>query len=92
MRAGIFADQLFYDQSGGIWTCKELDTSQLMGDLQVEAWIARQDNFPRRALMDEVFSSEEGVSSASDCRIELSRYGQTPLVPIDHPAFFNEAQ
>lgn len=75
MRAGIFADQLLYDQLGGIWTCKELDTSQLMGDLQVEAWIAQEDQFPPGAPTDATFSAEYGTSSASHYRIEFSRYG-----------------
>lgn len=71
---------------------KDIDMSQLLGDLQVEIWIGQSDNLPRRALMDETFLTEENLGSSSHFRLDLSNYHEVPLVPIEQPAFYNEAQ
>jgi hypothetical protein len=68
-----------------------IDLSQIVGDLRLEIWIGEEDNLPRRSLLDQSIS-ENGITSTTQLKLELSGYGQTPLVPIEQPAFFNEAQ
>jgi predicted small secreted protein len=68
-----------------------VDLSQVVGDMRLEMWIGEEDNLPRRGLLDQSLS-ENGLTSTTHLRLELSGYGETPLVPIEQPAFFSEAQ
>jgi len=101
---GISCEHLAYDLSGQDLINLQLqenpslqeqyqgiDLSQIVGDLRLELWAGEADNLPRRGLMDQTMSGD-GITSSTHLRIELSGYGQTSLVPIEQPAFFNEAQ
>ncbi|OFW59517.1 MAG: hypothetical protein A2W01_07825 [Candidatus Solincola sediminis] len=68
-----------------------VDLTQVIGDLRLEIWIGESDNLPRRALMDQSMTGG-GITSSTNLRIELSGYGETPLIPIEQPGFFSEAQ
>jgi hypothetical protein len=62
-----------------------------MGELLVEMWIGEADKLPRQVAMDQSFSLEDGKSSTTRLVFVFSGYGEEPPVPIEVPAFANEA-
>ena len=68
-----------------------MDLGEVMGELAVEIWIGEEDKLPRRVAMDQSVSLEGGRSSATHLVFEFSGYGEEPPIPIEAPAFANEA-
>jgi hypothetical protein len=68
-----------------------VDLSQVVGELNLEMWVGIEDQMPRRALLDQALS-QNGMTCTTHLLLELSGYRETPLVPIEQPAFYSEAQ
>ncbi len=68
-----------------------LDLGEVMGELSVEIWIGEADKLPRRVAMDQSVSLEEAKSSTTAIVFVFSGYGEEPPLPIEAPAFANEA-
>jgi hypothetical protein len=68
-----------------------LDLGEVMGELSVELWIGEADKLPRQVAMDQSFSLEDSKSSTTQLVFVFSGYGEEPPVPIEAPAFANEA-
>lgn len=96
LRYSVSGEQLFEMRLSEDPTLREtygdVDLSRLAGDLTVEIWIGDGDNLPRRVTVQESLSLQEGGSSSSYIRIELSGYGEEPPLFIEQPAFFTETK
>ncbi len=68
-----------------------LDLGEVMGELSVEIWIGEADKLPRRVAMDQSVTLEEAKSSTTGIVFVFSGYGEEPPLPIEAPAFANEA-
>jgi len=78
-------DQSFAEQLEG------LDLGEVMGELSVEIWIGETDKLPRRVAMGQSVGLEGGKSSTTQLVFVFSGYGEEPPLPIEAPAFANEA-
>ncbi|NPV58092.1 MAG: hypothetical protein HPY75_00350 [Actinobacteria bacterium] len=67
-----------------------LDPDEVLGEITVEVWIAKQDELPRRVAVRQ--SSTQGdISTSSRIDIAFRAYGEEPPMPIEAPAVFTEA-
>ncbi len=68
-----------------------IDMGEVLGELLVDAWIREADGLPRRVVIEQEVSVENGASGATRLVFSFSAYGEVPPLPIEAPAFFTEA-
>jgi hypothetical protein len=79
-------DSTFADEYQGI------DLGKLLGDLEVEVWIAEADSLPRRVTMGQSLSSEGSIGSSNRMDFVFSGYAEEAPPAIEAPAVFQEAE
>ena len=85
MELRLQQDPTFAEQFQG------LDMGEIVGELVVELWVGEADDLPRRVVMDQDVTLEDGTHNTTRLVFEFSGYGmETPLL-IEAPAFANEA-
>lgn len=70
---------------------QDVDTSNIMGEMSFEMWIAESDKLPRQVIMDQVTTLEDGTNSVTHLRMDFSGYGEEAPLIMEAPAFFTEA-
>jgi len=84
-------DKLFREDPTLLEQYQDVDTSDIMGEMSFEMWIAEGDRLPRQAVMDQVTTLEDGTNSTTHLFMVFSGYGEEAPVTIEAPAFFTEA-
>ncbi len=67
-----------------------LDPDEILGEMTVEIWIAKEDALPRKVAVTQA-SSQGEMGASSRISMIFRAYGEEPPMPIEAPAVFTEA-